>query len=235
MSPRNEAWDLTTFLEALTAELDRARDLLRVKSLNRPLTYTVNDVALQLNVFAEYDGDRVRFRTAQAGEQGASQLEMKIGSITDRLVAETTKDLPSEEDMPIEAVSPAVIRPEQQRELKRLGVESKRDLDRLARRKVRHGEVDFAALAARMEQATRPRRRPQIDRAVSFRSPGGQSVVLYGRAMDAIDPGSTWFNGAPVRSAVRNDAVQLFMPGHAAGDLSFRTLDGEIMSLRLLE
>ena len=236
MAGPNEAWDLTAFLEALTAELDRARDLLRLKSVNRPLTYTVNDVGLQLNVFAEYDGDRVRFRTAQPGEEGFSQIDLKLGSITDRLVAETTKALPTSEDQPFDGIAPEVLGPDQRRELKKLGVESKRDLDRLAKRKVRHGDVDFADLAMRMEQASRPRKRPRIDRVMSFETGAGRSLIVYGSDLDEVDPGSVLLNERPVASTVRPDAVEvtLYEQNHT-GDLRFRTLGGELMRVRLVE
>ena len=95
MSEGNRAWDLMSFVEAVTAELDRARDLSRLKSeAGRPLTYLVKDLSINLNVFPEYDGERVVFRTAEPNESGASGLKLELASATAPVVAQTTKAPP---------------------------------------------------------------------------------------------------------------------------------------------
>jgi hypothetical protein len=236
LTPHNENWDLRSFVEAVTSELDRAQDILRVKSLNRPLTYSVQDLKLNLNVFAEYDGDSVRFRTAEPGEQGASQMEFKLGSITDRMVAETTRPLPTAEDVPLEELAETNIEPEQRRTLKRLGVDSKRDIERLAKRQVRVGGVDFAALAEQMDRATRPRLRPTIRRVAGFQSPSGALVRLFGQNLDEIRPGTVRIDGLPVEATVRPDVLQLTLEGPSpSGELCFDTAGGETLRVQLVE
>jgi hypothetical protein len=46
----NRPWNLETFLDSLIYELDRAQDTLALKGVNRPLTYTVKDMALELQL-----------------------------------------------------------------------------------------------------------------------------------------------------------------------------------------
>ena len=42
---------------------------MRIKAVNRPLTYALKDLSLELRVFAELDGSgNVRFRTAGPNE-----------------------------------------------------------------------------------------------------------------------------------------------------------------------
>ena len=71
MATENTAWQLEDFVDSLVVELDKTRETLAVKAINKPLTYTVKDLALDLNIFPSYDGDQIRFITAQPGEQGA--------------------------------------------------------------------------------------------------------------------------------------------------------------------
>jgi hypothetical protein len=236
LTPNNEAWDLRSFVEAVTAELDRSHDILRVKSLSRPLTYSVQDLKLNLQVFAEYDGDNVRFRTAEPGEQGASQMEFTIGSITDRMVAETTRPLPTADDVPLEEISPTAIEPDQKRRLKRLGVDSKRDVERLAKRQVRVGGVDFAALAEQMDRATRPRVRPIIRRVHGQSSPDGATLRLFGQHLDEVRPESVRMDGQPISATVQGDVLELQLPGPSrAGEVCFETVGGETLRVNLVE
>ena len=83
--------------------LDKAREILAVKAINRPLTYTVKDVGLDLNLFPSYDGDEVRFVTAQPGQTGASKLSIQLGSITDQQIRMTSKDPITKDNISIES------------------------------------------------------------------------------------------------------------------------------------
>ena len=89
--PGNAAWRLEDFVDSLVVELDKTRETLAVKAINKPLSYSVKEVALDVNAFPTYDGDAVRFTTAQPGQDGASKLTIQLGSITDQQVRATTK------------------------------------------------------------------------------------------------------------------------------------------------
>ncbi|MGI9284452.1 MAG: hypothetical protein ACR2P1_03635, partial [Pseudomonadales bacterium] len=79
----NKSWNMESFLDSLIFELDKAQDTLSVKGLNRKLTYMVQDMNLQLQLFPEFDGETVRFTTAKPGETGASKVSFQLGSIRD--------------------------------------------------------------------------------------------------------------------------------------------------------
>ena len=65
------------FINSILAQLDRVQDALRVKAVNRPLTYALKDFSLDLHVFAEMDqSGEVRFRPAATNEPGASTLRL---------------------------------------------------------------------------------------------------------------------------------------------------------------
>ena len=91
MAAENTAWQLADFVESLVVELDKTRETLAVKAINKPLTYSVKEVALDLNIFPAYDGDQVTFLTAQPGQEGASKVSIQLNSITDQQVRATTK------------------------------------------------------------------------------------------------------------------------------------------------
>jgi hypothetical protein len=86
MPAENAAWQLEEFVDSLVVDLDKTRETLAVKAINKPLSYTVKEVALDLNIFPTYDGDQVTFKTAQPGEQGASKVTIQLNSITDQQV-----------------------------------------------------------------------------------------------------------------------------------------------------
>jgi hypothetical protein len=159
-----DAWKLESFIDSLVVELDRARDTLSVKGLTRRLTYAVKDVSLDLHVFPRYERGDLRFAVARPGEAGASRVAFQLGSITDRQIVETANEPLSSEDVSIEEVED--IEPEVRRELRRIGVASGRDLERLRARNVDIGAVvgrgsdgaariDYASLADRIRRARR--------------------------------------------------------------------------------
>ena len=75
----NAAWKLEDFVDSLVVELDKTRETLAVKAINKPLSYTVKEVALDLNTFPTYDGDRVSFVTAQPFADIALQKRLISG------------------------------------------------------------------------------------------------------------------------------------------------------------
>src|SRR6266853_5367218 len=105
MANENSAWQLDDFVDSLVVELDKTRETLAIKAINRPLSYTVKEVALDLNIFPSYDGDQVKFITAQAGQQGASKVTIQLGSITDQQVRATTKVPGSKSDLKIDQIN----------------------------------------------------------------------------------------------------------------------------------
>src|SRR4051812_40482962 len=100
----NVSWNLEDFVDSLVVELDKTRETLAVKAINKPLTYTVKDMSMDLNIFPTYDGDVVKFITAQPGQQGASKVTIQLGSITDQQVRATSKALSGKKDVTLKDI-----------------------------------------------------------------------------------------------------------------------------------
>jgi hypothetical protein len=236
----NRAWDLISFVEAVTVELDRARDLSRVKSeAGRPLTYLVKDLTINLNVFPQYDGRRVTFRTAAPNEEGASELKLELWSATAPIVAQTTKPPPRADDVRVDDLP---LDEGTRDELRKIGVESKDDIERLGDVKVRtpRGEVDFARLADLMDEATgSKRRRPRVQEVVAFQTAGnGHRLRVIGEQMDGVAADGVTFNGKQVDAEINPRHVELSLPdadGGAGGDLLLETEDGDRLRIVLEE
>ncbi|MGD8859536.1 MAG: hypothetical protein PVI30_05950 [Myxococcales bacterium] len=186
----NRPWNLERFLDALILELDKAQDTLAVKSLNRKLTYTVRDVALDLHIFPSYDGDEVRFVTASPGDEGASRISMQLGSITDRQIRDNTREPVSRDEVSIEEVE-GIDEPTR-KSLESMGVRSVDDLERMERFNVKvESELqrkggkkavsNYKRLATMIQQSRRTRNPPRVGRvSLSLGHDGGQELRVTG-------------------------------------------------------
>ena len=183
---RNRPWNLESFLDSLIHELDRARDTLAVKSVNRPLTYTVQDVQLDVQCFPQYDGRGVRFVTAEPGASGASELRVQLGSVTANHVRETTTAPVTDEDVPIAVLDD--LDDESKEALERIGVKTESDLQRMEQRGVdlqvatgrRVG--GYSDLAGLINKARRARQAPTVSHVDLTRR--GTATVLSVRGRD---------------------------------------------------
>jgi hypothetical protein len=189
MSADNAAWQLEDFVDSLVVDLDKTRETLAVKAINKPLTYTVKDLSLDLNIFPTYDGDRVTFVTAQPGEQGASKVSIQLGSITDQQVRATTK-VPEKSSVSLDQIG---VDTATKKELQKLGVQSVSDLQRVQRKNVdlktvAAADIDYTGLANRIRKAERNLRPPTV-RAVSLSREAGEPLSLLVRGHHlAVDP-----------------------------------------------
>lgn len=177
----NRAWNLKSFMDSLIVELDRAQDVLSVKGLTRPVTYTVRDVEVDLRCFPEYDGRTVQFLTARPGEDGASALKFSLGSISAGAIRESAPEPPEADDVGVDTLDG--LDPDAKSALATVGVRTGRDLQRVADRGVdlraaTDGRApDYSDLAALITKAHRRRLPPRV-RATQL-STQGRSVVLH--------------------------------------------------------
>jgi hypothetical protein len=82
------------FINSITVQLDKVQDALRLKSLNRPLTYALKDFSLDLQVFVDLDNEgNVRFRNVSPNETGASTVRLGFTTITKPMIEENTISL----------------------------------------------------------------------------------------------------------------------------------------------
>ena len=181
----NRSWRLQSFLDSLVVELDRAQDTLAIKAVNRPLSYSVKDVSLDLQIFPSFDGKEVRFVTAGANQAGASRISMQLGSITDRMVRETTRAV-EQDDVPLEAVEG--IEQDVRETLETVGVKSAKDLERIRAKKIDLGRVggrkiEYGSLARLID---RSRHSPAVSSVELSRD--GTVLRLLGQNLQALEP-----------------------------------------------
>lgn len=185
---QNRNWRLENFLDSLIGELDEAQDTLALKGINRKLTYAVKDLALELQLFPVYNGDTVLFATARPGETGASKVSIQLGSITDRQIRETTRDPISREDVAVDQVDDIDL--DTKRTLKRIGVKSVKDIERMEERNVDLSKaggkkLNYGSLAAAIARARRSRSAPAVSNFSLERSDSGFTLSLSGANLEA--------------------------------------------------
>ena len=204
------SWTLRSFLDSLTLELDRAQDTLAVKGLNRRISYTVQNAALELHLMPQFDGEELRWTTPRPGDAGAARISLQLGSITDRQIQESTSRPVTRDDVAIDVVEE--IDPKTRRSLEKIGVSSVGDLERIEARGVDLAPlggsgIDYRKLAQIIQKTRRRRRAPTV-RSASLERHEGETVVaisgenLAGTATAAGFP-RAMLDGeeAPVRSA----------------------------------
>jgi hypothetical protein len=184
MPPTNgHAFSVEDFLQSLTAQLDRAQDMLamKVRGLRRPLTWALKDLAMELRVFVDIDqGGKVRLRNAGPNEQGASTVHLSLTTITRPMVEENTLDLSDDSDPRAldELRETAQIGEEDQRRLELMGVRTVGQLRRLS------GSADPRAVQAytgipvdNLRAALMASSRPAVTGHEFVRQRGGETLL----------------------------------------------------------
>jgi hypothetical protein len=182
MTTQNVAWNLENFVDALVVELDRTRETLAIKSVNKPLSYTVKDMSLDLQLFPTYDGDKVKFITAQPGQDGASKVNIKLDSITDQVVRATSKVPSNRVETSIEELG---IDEETKKELKKIGVNTVEDIENLERKnidlkKTKSDKIDYTKLANMIKKTKRSKQPPSIARVKMSSYNGKPTINVFG-------------------------------------------------------
>ena len=218
----NQPWDIQQFVEAVTAELDQARDLSRFKSeAGRPLTYMVQGLELNLNVFPVYDGARVSFRTAGPNETGASSLKLELGSATANVVELTTKPPAKAGEVDIDQIP---LDQQTREKLHNVGIDTRSDIDRLGDTKLKSddgSDVDFAHLAELMDEVTSGAPAPEVHKVLAFQTPSGEDRLrVLGSRLDQVAPGGVSIDRAPVQASVSEDSIELSLPPGSREGLS---------------
>jgi len=183
-SKKNTAWQLEKFIDSLTYELDKARETLSVKSVNNPLTYAVKDIALDLQVFPEYDGENVRFVTAGTNEEGSSKMSLTLGSITDRQIRETSKKPLEADDVTLDEVKE--IQEPVKKKLERLGVRSVKDIEKFKKKNIKvsddtsGGQINFKKLAGMISKSKMAAEPPRVVAAQLTKGVNNPIVTIDG-------------------------------------------------------
>ncbi len=176
----NVAWSLEDFVDSLVIELDKTRETLSIKAINKPLTYTVKDMAMDLNIFPTYDGDEIKFITAQPGQQGASKVTIQLGSITDQQVRATSKILNKKDDVDISNIE---LDKDTKKNLRKIGVTSVDDLQQIENKnvnieKISGKNVDYSKLVNQLKKVKRNEKAPLV-KSVSLSMEANQEPYLH--------------------------------------------------------
>jgi hypothetical protein len=237
------------FLDAVSAQLDRAQDALAAKAKVRPLMFALRNFAVDLQVFVMMDADgNVRLRSAAPGETGASTLKVDFTTITRQMVEENTVSLAMAQ---APTLREAGLDPQQQRALERVGVRNVAQLQAL--RASGAGVDGIARLTEGLVPADRLRAalragRPEIfqvapappaptpapaaaEPAAPLLVPAGtQRLQLVGRNLLAAGSAPTVrLEGQPLETSAADDdgLVVHLPPGRRAGALEIDLGDGE--------
>ena len=117
------------FINAITSQLDKVQDSLRIKAVNRPLTYALRDLTLELKVFVDMDEQgNVRFRASGPNEAGSSVVHLGFTTITKPMIEENTISLATTKSASLDEVG---LSPEERQKLERVGVHNVAQLNRL--------------------------------------------------------------------------------------------------------
>jgi hypothetical protein len=211
-------WNLEQFLDSLILELDKAQDTLSLKGLTRKLTYTVKDVALDLNIFPVLEDGKVKFQMAKPGETGGSRISFQLGSITDRQIRENANEPPNKDDLELDTLDG--VDDDVKESLRKVGVNSSRDLEKLSQRNVNLEKVvkektggektlDYGNLANLINKARRRKLSPELS-ALSAQQ-GEETVELKLRGRNFVLQQSDHYPAA----LVNNQPADII---HAAAD-----------------
>jgi len=177
--PQNRSFPVEEFLQALTAQLDRAQDALalKVSGTNRPLTWALRDLKLDLNVFVEVgDNGRVMLRSAGPNEAGASTLHLDLTTVTRPMVEENSWSFQGDDDDPrsLDDLQVGKLDDDSRRKLDWLGVRTVSQLKQLDPGAV---QQVFGIPAMRLQAALAAAARPTVLGHEMVESDDGEALV----------------------------------------------------------
>ena len=192
---RNEQGFLVEeFIDSLTSQLDRVQDALRIKAVNRPLTYALKELSLDLKVNVVMDENgQVRFRASTPDDPGASTVHLDFTTITKPMIEENTIALASSHSPSLEELG--LEHTERQR-LERMGVRNLAELNQLKRSAGERGLSRLTSMpVSRLRQALSSSR-PRVNRITPVIEKPHQ-LLLWCRVLPALkkqltNPGAPW-------------------------------------------
>jgi hypothetical protein len=129
--PSHAGYPIEDFLEAITAQLDQTQDALRLKAVNRPLTFALKDFNVNLQVFVEMNPEgKVTFRPAAPNEAGASTVSIGFTTITRPMIEENTVSMEMSQAPSLDELG---LKADEQRQLAKIGVRNGAQLRNLQR------------------------------------------------------------------------------------------------------
>jgi hypothetical protein len=217
------------FIQSILVQLDRVQDALRMKSVNRPLTYALKDFSLDFHVFADVDKNGVvRFRPASANEAGSSTLHLGFTTITKQMIDENTVSLAATRSPSLGELG---LAPEEVRRLENLGVRTAAQLNRLQGAAGQSTISRWANVPTGRLRDALGRAQPTVN-AVQPRPsapPLPRQVKLVGRNLLGAEPPRARFGNVPIDvSHATDNEIIVDVPADAphAGTLEIDFDDG---------
>lgn len=202
-APRGgRAFPVEEFIQALSAQLDRAQDALALKArTGRPLTFAIKDLSIDLRVFWESDpAGRVLVRHAGANEEGASTVHLNFTTITKEMVEENTFSMSLDEDpRGIQDLAGAGFNEQDRRKLELIGVRTVGQLRRLSadtdpKQVETYAGIPMLRLQAALQQAARP----AVTLVEPVRQDGRQLLRVRGANLQLDEGLEVRLSGEPV-------------------------------------
>lgn len=191
------------FLQALTAQLDRAQDTLALKvRTGRPLTWALKDLSIDLRVFVEVDGaGKVLMRSAGPNEESASTVHLNLGAITRPMIEENTLSLHDETDPrsldDLRATSR--LDDDDRRKLEMVGVRTVGQLQRLSAGTTPQAMEAMIGLPVdRLRAALEAASRPQVTGQEIVQRPDGPLLRIQGANLSDGTHPEVRLSGDPV-------------------------------------
>ena len=150
------------FLEAITSQLDRTQDAMRLKAINRPLTYAIKDFSMELKAVVDMGADgEVKLRPTSGSEQGASVLKIGFTTITRPMIEENTVSLSQTKSPGLDELG---FNPEEKQRLERVGVRNAAELKRLQQNTGKEGIARLTRIPLEKVQQRLDKLEPRINR-----------------------------------------------------------------------
>lgn len=128
MNPET-GYPVEEFFDAITMQLERHQDSLRLRSVTRPLLYAIRDFSMDLKVFVELSPDgRVMFRPSGAEEPGASVVHIGFTTVNRTMIEENTVSLSAVRSPSLDELG---LDEDERRGLEKLGIRNAAQLDQL--------------------------------------------------------------------------------------------------------
>lgn len=174
------------FLEAITSQLDRTQDALRLKAVTRPLTYAIRDFSMDLKVFVELAPDgKVMFRPSAADDTGSSVVHIGFTTVNRTMIEENTVSLSAVKSPSLDELG---LDEQERRQLEKLGIRNASQLEQLKRTTGENTVARFSGLpVSRLRQAL-AQGRPSIKTVRPVAGPGGQIITTTAPPLLRTEP-----------------------------------------------
>lgn len=226
----NTEWRLSDMVDAIAAEIDHAEDTLALKSYARGMSFSLQQLSLDLQVAVRRDNNgQIKFRTAEPNSTGTTTIKLDFAQLLKSQLGDDRRKLEQNIDRrPLDAIS---LAPEEIRALNAIAIYAIDDLHRYTQTTAMIGEVSRKTdiNEARLRQVLGL---PYLEALKPDRGLPGSIILLEGGNFGAVQPSqaSIYFQGVALPIfAWSNARIQVQIPPTATGNgVIFVVIDNQI-------